>query len=130
MSYQRTVEELEKKAALSWPIELSDQDDGAAVVTELLQTQDDFISILNFPVRSVDEFITILPSAKMRPNLFVKHLVVLSDFSAEKIKRSITHLKKYVPNGELQYEWDGQVRTYKFDALFKANAGNIKKKIG
>ena len=130
MHYQRTVKQLEQNAALSWPIEFANQDDGAAIITALLRTQDDFISILNFPIRSVEEFITILPSAKMRPNLFVKHLIVLSDFSAERIKRSITHLRKYIPTGTLDYEWDGHVRTYQFQALFDASAGNIKKKLG
>lgn len=130
MNYKRTVEQLRQNAALSWPIEFAEKDDGAAIVTALLQTQDDFISILNFPVRSVEEFITILPSARMRPNLFVKHLIVLSDFSAEKIKRSITHLREYIPTGELKYEWDGQVRSYQFKALFETSAGNIKKKLG
>ncbi len=130
MNYQRTVEQLEQNAALSWPIELAPQDDGAAIITELLKTQDDFISILNFPVKSVEEFITILPSAKMRPNLFLKHLVVLSDFSGERIKRSMTYLRKYIPDGKLQYEWDGQLRTFQFEALLKASAGNIKKTVG
>jgi hypothetical protein len=59
MNYQRTVEQLEQNAALSWPIELAPKDAGAAIITELLKTQDDFISILNFPVKSVEEFITI-----------------------------------------------------------------------
>lgn len=130
MNYQRTFEQLQQHAALSWPIELTGQDDGAAIITALLHTQNDFIAILNFPVRSVEEFITILPSANMRPNLFVKHLIVLSDFSAEKIKRSITHLQKYIPNGTLQYEWDGQVKTYQFQALLDASATTIKKKLG
>ncbi|MBD2090474.1 restriction endonuclease [Microcoleus sp. FACHB-1515] len=130
MNYRRTVEQLEQNAALSWPVELADEDAGAAVITELLKTQDEFISILNFPVRTVEEFLNILPSATMRPNLFLKHLVVLSDFSGENIKRTITNLRKYIPSGELQYEWDGQVRAYCFQSLFNANSGNIKKKIG
>lgn len=130
MIYQRTVEQLEEHATLSWPLELADKDDGAAIVTTLLKTQDDFIAILNFPVQSVEEFIKILPSAKMSPNLFVKHLVVLSDFSGEMIKRTITNLKTYIPNGDLQYEWDGDVRMYHFSALFDTSSGNIKKKLG
>lgn len=130
MDYRRTVEQLEQNAALSWPVDLTGKDAGAAVITELLQTQDEFISILNFPVRTVEEFLNILPSSTMRPNLFLKHLVVLSDFSAENIKRSITNLKRYIPSGELQYEWDGQVRSYQFQSLFNASSGNIKKRIG
>lgn len=130
MNYRRTVEQLERNAALSWPVELADEDAGAAVITELLQTQDEFISILNFPVRTVEEFLNVLPSATMRPNLFLKHLIVLSDFSGENIKRTIGNLRRYIPSGELQYEWDGQVKTYCFQSLLNANSGNIKKRIG
>src|SRR5882672_5615237 len=82
--YARTLDELKGKAVLHWPHELIEREASISVLPLLLKTQDKFISILNLSDSSPDswkKFVDV--SEEVKGNLFLKHLMVLSDLGGE-----------------------------------------------
>ena len=86
-NYKRTIKELEEKAALWWPEVLKDKNALANVLPLLLETQDDFLRLLNLSKKSPYQIFDLISAADFSANLFLKHLVVLSDFGGEPIQR-------------------------------------------
>ncbi len=86
-NYRRTFTELEKVASKFWPLELSEKEAELSVIPILLETQDKFISILSVGASSIEKLFTIIESSDLPVNLFLKHLVILSDFSGEMLGR-------------------------------------------
>jgi hypothetical protein len=115
--YQRTLDQLRELASMFWPQELSEQEAKMSVIPKLLETQDDFIAILSVPVAGVDKLFQVIESSTFPANLFLKHLVVLSDFSGEMLQRINAQFRGLFPNGELIYLWNGEERSYQFNRL-------------
>lgn len=86
-SYNRTVEELETHAALWWPEELKEKNALANVLPLLLETQDDFLNIISLSKKTPFQVFELINAADFPGNLFLKHLVVLSDYGGEPIQR-------------------------------------------
>lgn len=99
--YRRTVEELEQVASKFWPAELARQEADISIIPRLLQTQDDFISILRVP--SIEELFTIVDASILPSNVFLKHLVVLSDFGGDMLQRINSQFATLFPDGALHY---------------------------
>jgi hypothetical protein len=100
-----------------WPAELSQKEAELSIIPKLLETQDDFIAILAVKVPDIDRLFQIIDASKLPANLFLKHLVVLADFGGEMLQRVNREFQALFPNSELNYLWNGELRTYRFKAL-------------
>lgn len=115
--YQRTVAELRDRAALFWPAELSAREAEASVIPLLLATQQQFISILSVAPVDLASFFRIIDASELSANLFLKHLVVLTDFSGESLQRVGRESARLFPDGHLRYTWRSQPHAYRFQAI-------------
>jgi hypothetical protein len=87
-NYARTPTQLRKKAVLYWPDELAKKEKAASIMPRLLSTQDKFISILDVSDSSPEAWKHALPATNEIPaNLFLKHLMILSDVGGEPLQR-------------------------------------------
>jgi hypothetical protein len=113
----RDVNDLEVNAMKFWPVEVALQEKDSSIIPKLIETQDKFISLLN--ISDASPFIwkdTLNNTKSLSGNLFLKHLIVLSDVGGEKLMR----YKKELPSifGEkLVFVWDGNDYTYKFQTI-------------
>lgn len=115
--YRRTFEELQEVASMFWPTELSEQEAELSIIPTLLETQDDFIAILNVKVPDIDRLFTIVDSSELPGNLFLKHLMVLSDVSGERLSSINKGFKMLFPSNRLDYIWNDQEHTYHFVSM-------------
>ena len=116
-NYQRTVDELRELAVMFWPEELSVREAEASVLPKLLQTQDQFIAVLGVGVSRLDALFQIIDSSTLPARLFLKHLVVLSDFGGEMLQRVNAQFPSLFPDRSIAYLWGDQVHTHSFQAL-------------
>lgn len=116
--YQRTVAELRKHASFFWPAEISEKASELSILPTLLETQDQFIAILSVEVKDIDSMFTVISSSTaLSANLFLKHLMVLSDVGGESIQRYNSEFGMLFPDGTLEYIWNGSTQTYQFKEL-------------
>lgn len=127
--YTRTYEDLEQVASKFWPTELSEMEAKISVIPTLLQTQDQFISILSIQTNSIDNLFEIVEASALPGNLFLKHLVILSDFGGEMLKRVSNEAASLFPEGKLKYLWQGKPRTYHFKTFPDRKFSNTNLKI-
>src|SRR3989344_2713937 len=85
--YNKTIEELQSKAVFWWPKHLSTLETDASIIPLLVETQDKFLSILTLSDSNPYKVLEILKTSDFPANLFLKHLVVLTDFGGEQIQR-------------------------------------------
>lgn len=117
MAYQRTVDELRRKASIFWPTELSQKAFERSVIPLLLDTQEQFVAFLTLPLPDIDTLLDIVDRSDFAPNLFLKHLIVLTDFGGEMLQRVNQFHDILFPDGTMEYKWGQGRRTYKFRAL-------------
>jgi hypothetical protein len=117
VTYKRTVNELRRKASLFWPKELSKKAFERSVIPLLLDTQDKFISFLGLPVHKIDTLLEFVDHSDLAPNLFLKHLVVLTDFGGEMLQRINQFYDVLFPDGTMEYKWGQERQLYRFKAL-------------
>jgi hypothetical protein len=127
--YQRTFEQLERVASKFWPSELSEKEADLSIIPLLLKTQEQFIHILSIETDELDKLFDIIEASSLSPNLFLKHLVILADFGGEMLKRVSREFELLFPDGNLNYLWHGQQRSYTFKSLPKQKFSNISLKI-
>lgn len=121
----RDIQDLENKALKFWPQEISDKEKNSSIIPKLIETQDKFISLLNIsdanPFKWKD---TLLSTKTLSGNLFLKHLIVLSDIGGEKLMRFKKELPEVFKKG-MKFIWDGKTFKYKFQTLTdKSNWNN------
>lgn len=119
------LKELETGACLYWPKELASKASEISALSPLIETQDIFLSVL----KTADKNPTVweqvvLTSEKLSPNLFLKHLMVLSDIGGERLQRFKKDLVTIFPSGGFEYEWRGKKYSYTFAST--RNAWNNK----
>jgi hypothetical protein len=135
MKYKKTVNDLEKVAVKWWPKELEEEVDKKSVIPKLLATHEQFISILKLAGDTPDQIFSLIESSRMAPNLFLKHLVVVSDYGGELIKRLGNEFEetfsKTLPNGQYQmtFMFNGSNSTYHFKSFPLNGLSNSKLKI-
>jgi hypothetical protein len=115
--YARTLQELKERAVLFWPKELREREAEVSVLPLLLETQDKFISVLTLADAGPDawkKFVDL--SEQMKGNLFLKHLMVLSDFAGEALKK-LPPFKNYFKSGIMEYVWREKVYAYEFKII-------------
>lgn len=122
----REIQDLENQALKFWPQKFSDKEKKSSIVPKLIETQDKFISLLNIsdanPFKWKD---TLLSSKTLSGNLFLKHLIVLSDIGGEKLMRFKKELPSVFKHG-MNFIWDSKNFTYKFQTLSETSNWNNK----
>jgi len=129
---KNTIEKLESGACLYWPKELAKKAAEISVIEPLIETQDLFLSVLKTASKTPDSWeLVVLQGEKLSPNLFLKHLMVLSDISGERVQRFSKDFQILFPNSSFRYVWKGQEFLYHFskpatkkDGQTKARAWN------
>ena len=128
MKYNRNLTELESASVKWWPDNLKKMETEASVVPLLIETQDKFISILTLSVDGKPESVMDIIEAACFPiNLFVKHLMVLSDFGSEPFQRVNRDFDSIYPDGFFTFALDGKKHEYKFQSLPSKGALTNKK---
>lgn len=116
-SYARTLAELTDKAVLFWPPELIKREAAVSVLPLLVGTQDKFISVLNLSDAAPDAWKKLVDvSEQLKGNLFLKHLMVLSDFAGEAMSK-LPPFEKYFKQGKMKYVWREKNYEYKFKVI-------------
>lgn len=113
-----TVSELKKTAVLYWPEEIAEKEKNGSIIPLLIKTQEQFISILKFANASPYAWIDALKlSNELYPNLFLKHLCVISDIGGENLKRYSTELPDLFIDDPLIFEFQKKQYEYKMKSL-------------
>lgn len=117
-SYTPNPTERKARASLFWPKELISEHEKVSIIPLLIKTQDRFISILDVADRRPDSWKTILRETEGLPaNLFLKHLMVLTDVGGEPLKRLRPELARMFPDGTMVFEWKGRKHSYTFQEI-------------
>jgi hypothetical protein len=117
----RSVTDLEANAEKFWPKHLAEREKNASIIPALIESQEKFIGVLYVADASPDAWIKVLKStADMPCNLFLKHLMVLSDTGGEKIQRFRANINDFFTDGKMEYVWRDKQYVYKFKSLLEA----------
>jgi hypothetical protein len=122
-NYARDITTLESYAAMWWPVNLKDENATVNIIPKLLKTQDDFISILKLSKHSPTQVFDLVEAAQFSANLFLKHLVVISDYGGEPIQRlgrSFTDIfttTDQTGKRVMDYVWRGTNYQYVFESM-------------
>lgn len=124
---------LETSACLYWPKHLGEAIAEISSLPILLETQDQFLSVLKCSDKSPDACIkTIQEVSTLSPNLFLKHLMVLSDIGGERTQRFAKDFDILFPTNVMEYVWNGKTYTHTFGASKKSwsnKALNVEKSV-
>src|ERR1700720_2243584 len=100
----RSIADLESNAAKFWPAALVEQEQTTSIIPKLIETQEKFIGILYTADKSPTVWKEALAlTTTLPPNLFLKHLIVLSDVGGEKLQRYGKELRVFFPNGIMTF---------------------------
>ncbi len=122
---RRKLNELEANAVKFWPEKIAELERNSSIIPRLIETQDKFISLLN--IGDAEPFVwkKILATTKNLPaNLFLKHLMVLSDIGGEKLMRFKKELLQIFKQGSMEFVWYGKKYSYKFQTLSRSQTWN------
>lgn len=130
-TYVRNIDQLQGKAVLWWPDFLCELEASISVIPVLVRTQERFISILNLCGDTPEQVFDVLASSKFPANLFLKHLIVLSDFGGEQLQRINNEFKRvFLSNDSFDFVWHGDTYSYNFKALpIKGRLSNKRLKV-
>jgi hypothetical protein len=118
---------LQQNALNFWPLELSEKEKKASIIPKLIESQDKFISLLNIADASPFSWKNTLEHSKSLPaNLFLKHLMVLSDVGGERLERFKNELRSIFPASNMLFAWEKHTYTYSFQTLHTRDAWNNK----
>lgn len=110
-----TIDELASDACNYWSRELSAEAAEESTLMPLIETQDIFLSILKTaditPYAWKD---ILLLNNKLSSNLFLKHLMVLSDIGGERLQRFSKDFEILFPTKKLEFKFHNQSYTYEF----------------
>jgi hypothetical protein len=114
----RSIEDLEAHAEKYWPRKLTALEQDASILPALHATQEKFIGVLyvaDANPRAWSQALSL--TTELSGNLFLKHLIVLSDVSGEKLQRLRSAIEFIFPDGAMHYVWREQTHTYEFQSL-------------
>lgn len=112
------IDDLEQHAYKYWPPVLSQREQSTSIIPKLIESQDKFIGILYVADASPSAWRHVLLATEGMPgNLFLKHLVVLSDVGGEKLDRIRSDIPRFFPNGTMTFQWKETNHTYAFQSL-------------
>ncbi len=114
----RKPADLESNALKFWPQGIAEKERNSSIIPKLLETQDKFISLLNIADKEPFAWKKVLEnSGQLSANLFLKHLMVLSDVGGEKLMRFKTELPEIFSKNEMEFIWNARGYSYKFHTL-------------
>ncbi|MEA5552131.1 restriction endonuclease [Anabaena cylindrica UHCC 0172] len=122
-NYSRDIITLQSYAAMWWPENLKNKNATISIIPRLLETQDDFISILQLSKKTPTQVFDLVEAAKFPANLFLKHLVVISDYGGEPMKKlgkSFTNIftkRDQAAKPVMDYVWKGTKYQYVFESM-------------
>ena len=116
--YERTIDELEPHACKWWPKEVRDEAQEISVLQTLLDSQEKFISILKLADKhNPTNLFELIDAARFSYSLFLKHLVVLTDFGSEPLQRVNKDFIELFGGKKLIYDIGNGVVEYNFSSL-------------
>ena len=116
--YERTIDELEVHACKWWPAELREVEQNLSNLPVLLDTQDRFISILKLANKeNPSRIFNLIRDAEFPNTLFLKHLIVLTDFGSEPLQRVNKNFAMLFPDGVFKFDIGNGVQEYTFQSL-------------
>lgn len=119
----RDTQDLEARAAKFWPSVLAEREQTTSIIPKLIQTQEKFIGVLYVADASPVAWKEALQATSDLPgNLFLKHLIVLSDVGGEKLQRFRTSLSTFFPESIMTFVWKEAKHTYAFSSLKSVRA--------
>ncbi|OFY62839.1 MAG: hypothetical protein A3H98_09725 [Bacteroidetes bacterium RIFCSPLOWO2_02_FULL_36_8] len=114
----RKIADLEANALKFWPPKIAETERNSSIIPKLIETQDKFISLLNIADAEPFAWLKVLATTKeLSANLFLKHLMVLSDIGGEKLMRFKKELPKIFENNTMEFAWNAENYSYKFQTL-------------
>ena len=114
----RDIKDLENHALKFWPTAISEREQTTSIIPKLIESQEKFIGILYVADASPGAWKDVLQATDGMPaNLFLKHLIVLSDVGGEKLQRFSTDIHKFFPDGKMTFIWKDAEYVYKFQSL-------------
>ena len=122
-NYSRDIITLQSNAAMWWSESLKDENTTISIIPKLLETQDDFIAILQLNKDSPTQVFELVKAANFPANLFLKHLVIISDYGGEPIQRlgrsfsNIFTKKDQKGKPLMNYVWRGANFQYTFESM-------------
>ncbi len=123
----RTIEEFQSNGKNFWLKELIDLEKNSSIIPLLIDTQDKFISLLNISDKSPFTWKETLKNTKsLYPNLFLKHLIVLSDIGGEKLMRFKSELPNMIKENKFDFVWNAKNYDYQFKTLTDSKPWNNK----
>jgi hypothetical protein len=118
----RDPNDLKAHAIIFWSADLAEKEKNQSIIPKLIETQDKFISILHVADDSPTGWKSILPkTTNLPPNLFLKHLMVLTDIGGESLKRFKTELPTLFEHNTMHYIWNETQYSYQFNTLTLPN---------
>jgi hypothetical protein len=110
-----TVKELESDACSYWPTALAQEVAQTSVLIPLLETQDVFLSVLKCANKEPFAWRDALRLSKdLSPNLFLKHLMVLTDVGGERLQRFGRDFDKIFPEKKLVFQFGEKQAVHHF----------------
>src|SRR3990167_1822392 len=111
----RDLKDLEANALKFWPPKIAETERNSSIIPKLIETQDKFISLLNIADAEPFAWLKVLATTKeLSANLFLKHLMVLSDIGGEKLMRFKKELPKIFEKDTMKFAWNGTNYTLYF----------------
>lgn len=114
----RKLIDLEANALKFWPEKIAELERNSSIIPMLIETQDKFISLLN--IANSDPFAwkdVLTKTRDLTANLFLKHLIVLSDIGGEKLMRFKRELPNVFGKNKMEFVWNGRKYNYTFQTL-------------
>lgn len=113
-----TIDELSSDACNYWPTELSLEAAEESTLMSLLETQDVFLSILKSADAEPYSWKKAIGlNSKLSSNLFLKHLMTLSDIGGERLQRFSKDFSTLFPNKKLEFKFKDKDYTYEFKSV-------------
>ena len=82
-----TLQELKAEAFLWWPEEIVQKVEAEGIFAKLLGTFDPFVSIIKLSTQEPGQILAVARAARFRLHRLLAHLMILSDFGKESLKR-------------------------------------------
>lgn len=114
----RTIEDLEANAVKFWPNSIAIQSQNSSVIPRLIDSQEKFIGILYVADSSPEAWNSVINSTSGMPgNLFLKHLMVLTDVGGEPLQRIYRNINDFFPDRIMNFIWHENEYHYEFQSI-------------
>ncbi|MCL2721436.1 MAG: hypothetical protein FWD47_08875 [Treponema sp.] len=113
----RDVEDLANNSYKFWPENIANLEREISIIPKLLHTQEKFISLLKIANANPFSWKPALQTSTFSANIFLKHLMVLSDIGGERLKRLKKEMSIFFPSHSIKFLWNESEYTYCFQTI-------------